>query len=287
MGKVWNSMLQMGKLIRQLRKQKGLTQEALCQGLLSKPVLSRIENGLLEPNLFILNALLQRLEKSLEPFEIVVSNKEYEMLKNGEYDLSLRTTVVAEGDYFKDIRKAKGMSQEQFSSDVCARETISKIENGRAPRHGMMQTLMEKLEKPFEKYFGYVIAQEFEVYELVREYQQLINTDVEAAKALRKAIEKRIDIDLPVNRQFLESSELMEQRRTALVTPGEELAGLENCLRYTMPEYDGDIYRISYRQEVIILEEILRCLEELQRKEAARYLAKKMEQKNGKKLKIS
>lgn len=272
-------MLQIGKLIRQLRKQQNMTLQMLGSGIVSNSVLSRIENGLFEPSVFTLNALLHRLGKSLEPFEIVVSNKEYEMLKNGKYDLTMQTTVVAEGEYFKDIRKAKGMSQEQFSSDICARETISKIENGRAPRHRKIRVLLEKLEEPFVKYYGYVIATEFEVYEMAWKYGHLVDADLEAAKSLRREIEKRVDVQNTVNRQFLESSDLMEKRRGGLVSSGEEMAGLEKCLRYTMPEYDGNIYRIPYRQEVIILKEILYCLEQLQRTEAKVYLEKSVEKR--------
>ncbi len=278
--------LQMGSLIRQLRVQKRMTQQALGSGIVSKSALSRIENGSIEPNLFTLNALLHRLGKSLKPFEIIVSNQDFEQLKCGEYESSLQTIVLAEGEYFKDIRKAKGLSQEQFSSDICARETISNIENGRAPQRKKIKVLLEKQGEPFEKYFSYVIAQEYEIYELAEEYQYKINSNLEEAKQIRQRIENKIDGELPINRQFLESASLMEMYRDGLLTSGEELAGLERCLRYTMPECDGEIYRIPYRQEVIILEEIIKCLQCLQRIGAAKSLAKVLVKKNGKKMKI-
>lgn len=280
-------MLQIGKLIRQLRKQQKLTQKKLACGIVSESVISRIENGIVEPNLFTLNALLIRLGKTLEPFEIIVSNREFEMIEKGACDASLQTLVLAEGEYFKDLREAKGMSQEQFSADVFARETISKIEHGRTPQNKKLQTLMEKLEEPFEKYYGYVIAQEYEVYEWVEQYREALNKHPDAAEEIREKIRGKLKEDCPVNRQFLESSELMEKRKKGIITVGEEMAGLENCLRYTMPEYDGELYRIPYRQEVVILEEIVKCLKELKREEAADRLAQKIRKKIRKKLKIS
>ncbi len=279
--------LQMGKLLRQLRIQQGLTQRELCNGIVSKSVLSRIESGMLEPNVFIMNELLDRLGKSLKYFEIMVSNKEYERIKHGEYAVPLHTTVIEESDYFKDIRTARGLSQEQFSYDVCARETISNIEHGRTPNYKKMRLLMEKLEVPFEKYNGFVIAQEYEVYELVAEYQNVAERNPEEAEQLRNVLAGKLDNNLPVNRQFLESSELMERRRKGLLTPGEELAGLERCLRYTMPEYDEVLYRIPYRQEVVILKKIADCLEEVKRGAAAQELRDLVMQKEGKKLKVS
>lgn len=280
-------MLQIGKIIRQLRKQQKLTQKVLAEGIVSEAVMSRIENGLVEPGLFTLNELFARLGKSLAPFELIVSNQDFEQLKRGEYKASLQTVVVAESEYFKDLRGAKGMSQEQFSSEIFARETISKIEHGRTPQNKKLQSLMAKLEEPFERYYGYVIALEYEVYEWVEEYQKVFNEHPERAGEIRRRIKEKINADCPVNRQFLESSELMEQRQMGMITSGEALAGLEKCLRYTMPEYDGEIYRIPYRQEAIILEEIVKCLKEVKRMAAAEQLLKKIAKKNEKKLKLS
>lgn len=280
-------MIQMGKLIRQLRKQKGMSQERLGNGIVSKSVLSRVENGMREPDIFVLNALFHRLGASLEYFEIVVSNWEYEHLKQATRELPLKTVVIAENDLIKDIRKARGWSQEQLSENVCARETISNIENGRQPNHKKWKTLLEKLGEPQERYFGFVEATEFAVYPMVEQYQSLVHSDRKAAAELLAEIRKVLDKGLPVNRQFLESSEIMAQGAEGLLEPGEELAELERCLRYTMAEYDGTIYRIPHRQEVIILERIVACMEMVKRTEAAGILAAKVAKKNGKKLKIS
>lgn len=279
--------VQMGKLIRQLRKQQKMTQKALADGIVSESVMSRIENGLSEPDIVTLNELFRRLGKTLAPFEIVVSNREYEMLRKKEYAAALETVVVAESEYFKDIREAKGLSQEKFGSDVYSRETISNIEHGRTPQRKKLKNMLEKQGEVFEKYYGYVVAAEYEIYELAEVYQQKKSSNPEEARKLCQEIKRRIDADIPVNRQFLESTELMDKRRQGHITLGEELAGLEKCLRYTMPEYDGTIYRIPYRQESVILEEVLYCKESLQQREAARYLAREIAKKTGKKLKLS
>lgn len=280
-------MIQMGKMIRRMRKQQGLTQEELGKGITSKSELSRIENGLKEPDIFVLDALLRRLGASLEYFEIVVSNSEYEQLKKMQSELLLKTVVIAENDLIKDIRKAKGWSQEQLSENVCARETISNIENGRPPNQKMLKSLLEKLGETVERYFGYVETTDFEVYPLVKKYQELWSTERKAAAVLLEEIRKRLDETIPVNRQFLESSEVLDRAKDGLLEPGEELAALERCLRYTMPEYDGNIYRIPHLQEVVLLERVIQCMEILNRTEAAGMLAQRLVRKNGKKIKIS
>lgn len=286
-GEVEKHMLEFGKLIRQLRKQQKMTQKVLASGIVSESVMSRIENGVTEPGLVTLNKLLQRLGKTLHPFEFVVSNREYEALKRNRDKAAMGTIVIAEGDYFKDIREATGLSQEKFSSDVYARETISNIEHGRTPQRKKIQDVLEKQGLDFKKYYGYVVAAEYETYELVEQYRELLLAGREESAAVLLRIREKLDKSNPVNLQFLESSELMEKRRKNGITIGEELAGLEKCLRYTMPEYDGFIYRIPYRQESTILEEMIACMKELQRTEAAQYLAGELVKKNEKKLKLS
>ena len=280
-------MFQMGKLIRQLRKQKKMTQEELAAGLVSKSVMSRIENGQVELGIFVLHTLLKRLGKSLEPFEFVVTNKEYARLKQESSSLGIKTIVITESDLYKDIRESRNLSQEQFSSDIYARETISNIENGRAPRRKKVQALMEKQGVKIEKIYGFVSTQEYEVYELVENFYKNLNVNVEECVLLRKEIQSRLDEKIPVNRQFLESTELFIKLEKEEITSGEALAGLERCLRYTMPRYDGMIYRIPFCQEVVILQEIIRQMKLLRRTKAAEELAVVLQNKLCKKTKIS
>ena len=249
--------------------------------------MSRIENGLTDPDLTDLHALFERFGKTLEPFEIVVSNREYEERKAGSGANGIQTILIAEGDYFKEIREAMGLSQEEFSSDIYARETISNIEHGRTPQRKKMQNVLEKQGASYERYYGYVEATEYEVYEWVEQYRSLAENEREEAKNLLEKIKEALDCSLPANRQFLESSELMLKRRNGEITFGEELAALEKCLRYTMPEYDGRIFRTPYRQETVILEEIVYCMEQLKRTEAAGRLADEIMEKQRKKLKLS
>lgn len=279
--------LQMGKVLRELRKQSGMTQEELGDGIVSKAVLSRIENGQTEPELLKLIALMQRLGKSLAPFEVIVSCQEYEELLTEGQKYEAQITIVTECEYLKDIREAKGISQETFSQDVYSRETISKIEHGRNPQFRKMRELLEKLEEPHDKYYGYVVSQEYRAHELAEKYHQKRHKTPEAATRLLQELKECLDAEQPVNLQFLESAELMEKRRKNVITMGEELAGLEQCLWYTMPEYDGRIYRIPFRQEVVILQEMIKCMKRLKRPDAARTLAGNVEEKISKKRKIS
>ena len=54
-------ILTIGKLIQELRTEQGVSQTILSQGLCSKSKLSKIEHDLLQPDIFLTEALLQRL----------------------------------------------------------------------------------------------------------------------------------------------------------------------------------------------------------------------------------
>lgn len=54
-------ILTIGKLIHELRTEQNVSQIVLCEGLCSKSKLSKIENDKLQPDIFLAEALLQRL----------------------------------------------------------------------------------------------------------------------------------------------------------------------------------------------------------------------------------
>ena len=69
-------VLTIGRLIHELRTEQGLSLTALCQGLCSKSKLSKIENDALQPDVFLTEALLQRLGISERGFTFWGSERE-------------------------------------------------------------------------------------------------------------------------------------------------------------------------------------------------------------------
>jgi len=79
-----------GKLVRQLRKQRGMTQEELADGILSRTNLSRLENGEQLPHKDKLDVLLQRLGlNSHEAYSHYLSVKEFDFSVKCDDILSL------------------------------------------------------------------------------------------------------------------------------------------------------------------------------------------------------
>ncbi len=292
-------MIPMGKMLQQLRREKKWTQEKFGEGITSKSVISRIETGLKEADIFLLDALVAKLGQSLRYFEIVVTEAEYQKFVNmggTEENQKMRNAelpgledkiVISEAGLLRDIRKEREWTQEQLSENVCARETISNMENGRKPNHKKWKELMLKLGELHYTYYGYVVATEFSVYELVESYQKMEVKHCKEAKELLRKIKKCLDMSHPVNRQFFEASELIAKFQGGELEAAETMAALEKCLRYTMPEYDGIIHRVPHCEESVILELIVQCMALVNRTEAAEELARMLRKKNGKKLKVS
>ena len=66
-----------GKVIRFLREEKGISIKKLCHGLCSESMLIRYETGERLPDSWIAERLLGRLGKSMNQIEQMMSQKEY------------------------------------------------------------------------------------------------------------------------------------------------------------------------------------------------------------------
>lgn len=80
-------ILTIGRLIHELRTEQGISQIVLCQGLCSKSKLSKIENDSLQPDVFLTEALLQRLGISECGFTFWGSERESRL-----YELKFKLT---------------------------------------------------------------------------------------------------------------------------------------------------------------------------------------------------
>lgn len=99
--------LSLGEIIKQIREEKNLSQEIICQGLCTKSTLSKIEHNHMQPDIFLLEALLQRLGLSERPFLFYGNKKEHEFYT---YKFkSMRTQLLGTDvlkDYIREFEKS-------------------------------------------------------------------------------------------------------------------------------------------------------------------------------------
>ena len=88
-----------GRLINQIREERGITQKKLCEGLCSVQTLSNIELGERMPDVFLLEYLLQRLGVSPDDFETVLFDDEYkEIERRDQIEAEIESGNLVEAD---------------------------------------------------------------------------------------------------------------------------------------------------------------------------------------------
>ncbi len=70
-----------GRLIRNIRDLQNISREELSRGICSVKALEKYESGEREPEKLVADALLQRLKKSMDKFEILLDQAEYQQAK--------------------------------------------------------------------------------------------------------------------------------------------------------------------------------------------------------------
>jgi len=84
-----------GIAIKYFRQKYNISQGELCEGLCSVTTLSRIEVGERSGDVLLLQMLLERLGKSRNEFELIITDTDYELLKmRGEINQKIRDKSV-------------------------------------------------------------------------------------------------------------------------------------------------------------------------------------------------
>lgn len=182
-----------------------------------------------------------------------------------------REELLINRELLKDMREAQGLSQEELSADICSWETLSRIENGkRNPNRKNLYKMFKKLKLDRENYYGYIQADSFELYEMTYLLQRAVMRDCEEEEVtLVEKLEQKLDMTVPVNRQFIESCKLEKAIRNKEIDEKTAIKEAERILRYTMKDYCGNVYRTPFREECVLLNQIALCLKHIGRKEDA------------------
>lgn len=173
---------------------------------------------------------------------------------------------VISNQFIKNLRTVQGISQEQLCENICAWETISRIERGREPNKKNMYLIWKKLGIKREYYYGFIEAEQFSVYQNVREYNRLIGKSIykEADWTLYK-IKQELDMSSILNKQYIGVVEVIKKYREGKIINQDVIKSLWELLSLTMPELKDKerIYRLPFRTEFIILNQIAERLNEV------------------------
>ena len=236
---------------------------------------SLIENGSLNPLWEILEleeTCLERLGRQAELLQCrkyreavaflyeaagarPVSNMMAAFLKS-----SFQGEFILSNELVRDLREARGLSQEAFGADICARETLSRIESGKSsPNKKKLYQMLRRMGMERENYYGFIEADDYELYKKVRLYNRCFPKGrLEEAAKLLDEIENGIDMTVPVNRQFIEMGRITEQIAKGTLSREQSIQQYRELLNLTMPSVDSGvmIYRAPFRTEYMLWNKI-------------------------------
>ena len=189
---------------------------------------------------------------------------------------------VISNQFLKNLREAEGVTQEELCEDVCAWETISRIENGRNPNKKKLYQMWKRLGVERERYYGFIESEHYVVYEKVREYNRLIGKEeVNHAIEVLCEIKSKLDMSCILNRQFISCAEIINQILQNKLSDEEAIEQFWELLSLTMPPLEASerIYRLPFRTEYLILNQIAGGLHEMGKTREAVKIYKKVLEK--------
>ena len=112
--------------------------------------------------------------------------------------------------------------------------------------------MLRKMGVERERVYGFIISDDYELYEKVRWYKRKISKgEMDAAKVLLDELENALDMDNIVNRQFIETAKLQEKLRQKNVDYKWGLVELKRILNYTLKGYNGNVYRVPLDRKLL------------------------------------
>lgn len=169
---------------------------------------------------------------------------------------SFQGEFIITNELVRDLREAKGLSQEELCVNICAQETLSRIEKGkRSPNKKNLYQMLKRMGMERENYYGFIEADDYELYEKVRQFNRCFARGREAdAVNLLEEIEKGVDMTRIINKQFIESEHISQQLREGQLSLEQANHQLWKLLCLTMPPVDSGklIYRVPFRTEYLI-----------------------------------
>ncbi|MBQ9118558.1 MAG: helix-turn-helix domain-containing protein [Lachnospiraceae bacterium] len=145
------------------------------------------------------------------------------------------------GDFIKENRIQRGITQEALSEGICTPATLSKIENGaQTPSRGIYEALMQRLGKDDSLFSSYSSKKEMEKQELMfRIGRKMTHKDYDGIEEDYQKLEECIEEKDRLAQQFLFYSRTIVNRRT-----GKEeniditIRQLIEALHMTQPNFD-------------------------------------------------
>lgn len=173
---------------------------------------------------------------------------------------NIQNDIFLMGELIKTNRSKINISQENLSSDICAAESISRIESGkRAPRNKNYEAIAQRLGIEKDIYNGTIDAETYDILESKRDIDRLLfGLQIENAWASFMRLKKMLDEKINENKQYLIYMEALLHYQAKKIGAKTAIKKMEKALSYTLRDYKekAAFSCILTRQEAFILNQI-------------------------------
>lgn len=183
--------------------------------------------------------LLDRMRQSLleTEQEYVISFEKYRL-----FDHVIRRFYI-DAEMIRKTRTAVGMTQEKLSEDICAQETLARVETGRqTPQSRKLQQMMEKMGRGCGRVNMAMVTEQYETIELKQELSKYIHREeCEKAQNALERLETMLDCKQKQNRQYLEAEKILLQNQRSGSEWKQNLSQLRKLLSMTLEYKENDL----------------------------------------------
>lgn len=169
---------------------------------------------------------------------------------------SFQGEFIITNELVRDLREANGLSQEELCANICAQETLSRIEKGkRSPNKKKLYQMLKRMGMERENYYGFIQADDYELYEKVRQFNRCFpKRRMAEAEKLCDEIEGALDMTRTINQQFIGAERIVRQQKRGELSREQANRQLWELLCMTMPpsRSGAPIYRVPFRTEYVI-----------------------------------
>lgn len=161
-----------------------------------------------------------------------------------------------DAELIRRTRNAAKLTQEKLSEDICAQETLARIENGnQKPRSGKLRQMMEKMGRSGNRIETGIQVEEYETLELKIEFSKFIHRwEYENAKKTLAEIESKLDCKILQNRQYVETGKIKLEYHMKKTTDEELLQKLKEILSMTLQNVQENSYVLTSEEMDILFE---------------------------------
>lgn len=195
-------------------------------------------------------------QKQEEAFEELFAFAEIEERFRPEYMIRKIPKIYLITEYLKNKRMEMNLTQNQISEGICEPETYSRIESGRrAPSKKNRQALLDRVNVRWHYFRWELESEKLELYQLERKYKiERIKDEWQDANNTLQKMKEYLDMESPINKQFILSHEAMIMYQMNRITMEECYSRLWEALRLTTNvnmENDNLVYYTQTELEII------------------------------------